>query len=266
MKLKIGIALSVIVLVCCIISFALPWYQIDKRETKITKEVVVQYSWKKFSCQIDGDDKLSLNYDDDDVNSNYIATKACVTLALVNPFNVDNVSKILNSSLSFLKLSLNYDDDDVNSNYIATKACVTLALVNPFNVDNVSKILNSSLSFLVIASALALGTALLQLILLLSPKLCRSCIWKLLCIGCSIATIVMLFISFFTFLGAPKAFKDDTEVLGVNLQGACEDRWCDRIIGNDDDFKWIPGGGWWSCLAGCFTALCAGIFTLASHR
>ncbi|KAN0021712.1 hypothetical protein ACTFIU_003856 [Dictyostelium citrinum] len=220
MKLKIGIALSVIVLVCCVISFALPWYQIQKKETKIVNEVVVQYNWKKFSCQIDGEDKHSLNY----------------------------------------------DDDDVNQNSIATKACVALALVNPFSVENISKILNSSLSFLVIASALAIGTALLQLILLLSPKLCRSCIWKLLCIGCSIATIVMLFISFFTFLGAPKAFYDDTEVLGANLLGACEERWCDKIIGDDDTFKWIPGGGWWSCLAGCFTALCAGIFTLASHR
>ncbi|KAM9958925.1 hypothetical protein ACTFIW_012515 [Dictyostelium discoideum] len=220
MKLKIGIALSVIVLVCCIISFALPWYQIEKKETKILDKVVVQYSWKKFSCQTDGEDKLTLNY----------------------------------------------DDDEIDTNSIATKLCVASALVNPLSVDNISKILNSSLSFLVIASALALGTALLQLILLLSPKLCRSCVWKLLCIGCSIATIVMLFISFFTFLGAPKAFYDDTEVLSANLLGACEERWCDKIIGDDDDFKWLPGGGWWSTLCGCFTALVAGIFTLASHR
>ncbi|KAK5578822.1 hypothetical protein RB653_008495 [Dictyostelium firmibasis] len=218
MKLKIGIALSVLVLVCCIVSFALPWYQILKKEGKVSKEVVVNYEWKKFSCQIDGNDKTTLNYDDDDV---------------------------------------------LDSDYIAIKACVALAGVSPFSVDNISKILNSSLSFLVIAAALALGTALLQLILLLSPKLCRSCIWKLLCIGCSIATIVMLFISFFTFLGAPKAFENDTPTI---LQATCDDRWCNKIIGSDDYYRWIPGGGWWACLSGCFLSLVSGLFTLASHR
>ncbi|EGC30150.1 hypothetical protein DICPUDRAFT_158154 [Dictyostelium purpureum] len=214
MKLKIGIALQVVVLVGIVIALILPWYEIKLKENTFTKQTVVNYKWKEFSCQVEGTDKLTVKYDSDDI--------------------IDNA---------------------------AIGACVARAGVNPFKTEEISTVLNSCLSFLVIAGALALGTALLQIILLVSPKLCRSCVWKLLCIGCAIAGVVMLFISFFTLLALPKKFDEDTSNLSV-----CKERWCDKIIGNDDDYRWIPGGGWWAALAACFTAFCAGIFTLASNR
>eukprot|EP01133_Synstelium_polycarpum_P015674 gene15674-18624_t len=209
MKLKIGIALSVVVLVGCIIGFALPWYQITKKEQKIfvtTIDAVTTYfSWQKYKCVSDGDTIETYNYDD-----------------------------------------------------IGIKCGVLVEL------PKVKQIMSACLSFLAIGAGLALGTALLQLIILLSPKLCRSCVWKILCIGCSMATIAVLFVSFFTLLGLPKAFNDD--IPGCDLQNEDDQRWCKKIYGSDDDYKWIPGGGWWATLVATATALCAGIFTLASHR
>ncbi|EFA77614.1 transmembrane protein [Heterostelium album PN500] len=150
-------------------------------------------------------------------------------------------------------------DSKTTIKYTENGSCLPIITLN--KLSEVAKIMNTCLSFLTIGAALALGTALLQLVIFLSPKLCRSCVWKLLCIGCSIASIVTLFISFFTIFGLPKAFDDDSN--GINI---CQDRWCDKIYGSDDDTKWMPGGGWFATLVACFLALCSGIFTLASHR
>jgi len=147
--------------------------------------------------------------------------------------------------------------DPVKINYDELGAC----LVGGFGlatIEDAAKILNTCLSFLVIGAAVALFTVLLQFVILLSPKMCRSCIWKVLSIAGSIATIVLLFISFFTLLGFPKALKEDLLL--------CEDRWCDKIYGDDADFKWLPHAGWWTTLAACFFALCSGVMTLASSR
>ncbi|KAF2068749.1 hypothetical protein CYY_009930 [Polysphondylium violaceum] len=145
--------------------------------------------------------------------------------------------------------SINYDDIGICG----------FGTIGTFKMPDVAKILNTCLSFLVIGAAVALFTVLLQFVILLSPKLCRSCIWKVLSIAGSIATIVLLFISFFTLLGLPKAFKEDYIL-------PCDDYWCDKVYGDDADYKWLPHAGWWTTLAACFFALCSGVMTLASSR
>ncbi|EGG14921.1 transmembrane protein [Cavenderia fasciculata] len=212
MKLKIGIGLQVLVLVGCIIGFALPWYQIKRSSYEIglsnIDEAVTYFRWKDVQCVVGGEEESKESYSD---------ASSCPLFLTTKPIYVTN------------------------------------------EFDDVAKILNTCLSFLVIGAALALGTALLQLILLLSPKLCRSIIWKILCIGCSMATIAILFVSFFTLFGMPKALDDD-------IVFCLDDAWCDKIYGSSDGYSWMPGGGWWATLAACFTALCAGLFTLVSSR
>ncbi|GAM21417.1 hypothetical protein SAMD00019534_045920 [Acytostelium subglobosum LB1] len=203
MKLKIGIALSVVVVIGCVIGFILPWYQITYNIPFSNNDAVATFRWKDYKCEI-GDNSNTLKYD---------------------------------------KL----------------ESCAGITILN--KMEKTGQIFDTCLSFLVIGAALSLGAGLLQLILLLSPKLCRSIVWKILCIGTSCAAVAILFISFFTLLGLPKAFNDDSN--GFN---SCKDRWCKNIYGSDDNFKWIPGGGWWATLVACFFALCSGLFTLASNR
>eukprot|EP01132_Coremiostelium_polycephalum_P004703 gene4703-5875_t len=205
MKLKVGIGFSVVVLVGCIIGFALPWYQIKQ---KGNFKLDVDFKWKNYVCKRPDVDDKSFEYDE-------------INLIGCLPLMIDEYK-------------------------------------------NVEKIMSTCLTFLTIGAAVSLGTILLQIIILLSPKLCRSCIWKVLCIGTAIAAVVLLFISFFTFLGLPKAFKDDYNLVSYNT--FCEDRWCDKILGDDDNYRWIPGGGWWAVLAACFFAFVGGVFTLASQR
>ncbi|GAM17894.1 hypothetical protein SAMD00019534_010690, partial [Acytostelium subglobosum LB1] len=157
--------------------------------------------------------------------------------------------------------SLNHSITSITQSLLIHSITFCDSIVISNEMTKTGQIFSTSLSFLTIGTALALATCLLQLIIFLSPKACRSCMWKMMCIGCACGTVATLFIAFFAIFGLPSAFNNDELTTSY-----CRDRWCSNIYGQDNLYRWMPGGGWWAALGACFLALCSCLFTVASHR
>jgi len=122
------------------------------------------------------------------------------------------------------------------------------------------KIFSASLSFLTIGGAVLLGF--IVLILLRAFAFQDSSIIKLLTLGAGIAAVVLLMISFFTFLGINKAFDSDYD--GICIGG--DNSSCKKFMGSFSNavwtIKWGGGPGFWVLLVAIVLTLGATLSAL----
>jgi len=112
---------------------------------------------------------------------------------------------------------------------------------------NIKTTFDSCLTFLTVGGAVLIACAVVDALRLIFNM--KSALWKWLVIFGSIAAVIFLGISFFTFLNMPDAFtKDDWTTCTSQHENVCE-----KLLGKDDDYysgtlQWYPGPGWWLLL------------------
>jgi len=127
---------------------------------------------------------------------------------------------------------------------------------------NVEQTFNSVLGILVPAGAVLIASAVWN-ILRLVMKCARGSFARIIGILLAVAAVVLLSVSFFSFLNITKAFfEDEWSYCRTGLTASYDARNCEKFLGNDAEstlgiqstYNYSPDAGWWLILGAIVAA------------